>query len=43
MTNLKLEFLDPVIARGLPKPTDLEALGKLAEAVARKHAELELK
>ena len=43
MTNLKLEFLEPVIARGLPKAADLEAVDKLADAVVRKHADLGLK
>ncbi len=42
MPNLKVELLPPVIAKGLPKPADLEAIDKLAEAVARKHAELGL-
>ncbi len=38
MPNLKVEFFDPVIAKGLPKAADLEALDRLAEAVAAKHA-----
>jgi flavorubredoxin len=43
MPNLKVEFLEPVICRGLPRPADLEAVEKMAEAVARKHAELGLR
>jgi flavorubredoxin len=42
MPNLKVEFLDPVIAKGMPKAADLEALDRLAEAVAAKHAEIGL-
>jgi len=42
MPNLKVEFLNPVIAKGMPKPGDLEAIDRLAEAVAAKHAELGL-
>jgi flavorubredoxin len=42
MSNLKVEFLDPVICRGLPRPADFAALDKLAEAVAGKHRELGL-
>ncbi len=42
MSNLKVEFLDPVICRGLPRPADFEALDKLAEAVAGKHKEMGL-
>jgi len=42
MPNLKVEFLEPVISKGLPKPADLEAVERLAEAVARKHHELGL-
>jgi flavorubredoxin len=42
MSNLKVEFLDPVICRGLPRAADFAALDKLAEAVAGKHRELGL-
>jgi flavorubredoxin len=42
MPNLKVEFLDPVIAKGMPKAADLEALDRLAEAVAAKHAAIDL-
>ncbi|MCX6571059.1 MAG: FprA family A-type flavoprotein [Candidatus Aminicenantes bacterium] len=42
MPNLKVELLPPVICKGLPKPSDLEAIDKLAEAVAAKHREIGL-
>jgi len=42
MSNLKVEFLDPVICKGMPRPADFAALDKLAEAVAGKHRELGL-
>jgi flavorubredoxin len=37
--NLKAEVLEPVLCKGLPRPTDFEALEKLAETIARKHRE----
>jgi flavorubredoxin len=37
MPNLKVEMLEPVIAKGLPKPADLEAIDRLADAIAAKH------
>lgn len=40
--NLKVELLDPVICKGLPRPADFEALDRLADAVAGKHRELGL-
>ena len=39
MPALKLEWFEPVSAKGLPKPADLEALDRLADAIAAKHAE----
>ncbi|HOW85266.1 MAG TPA: FprA family A-type flavoprotein [Candidatus Aminicenantes bacterium] len=39
MPNLKVEILPPVVAKGLPKPADLEALDALAAAIAAKHKE----
>ncbi|MBE3124406.1 MAG: FprA family A-type flavoprotein [Acidobacteria bacterium] len=42
MPNLKVELLPPVICKGLPKPSDLEAIDKLADAVSAKHRELGL-
>jgi flavorubredoxin len=35
--NLKVEVLEPVMAKGLPKEADYEALDALAEAIAQKH------
>ena len=43
MPNLKVELLDPVICKGLPKEQDFLALDRLADAVAAKHAALGLK
>lgn len=37
--NLKVEFLEPVVCRGLPRPADLEAVDRLAADIARRHAE----
>jgi len=39
MPNLKVELLPTVICKGLPKPADLDAVDKLAEAIAAKHRE----
>jgi len=39
MPNLKVEVLPAVICKGLPKPSDLEAIDKLADAIAAKHRE----
>jgi flavorubredoxin len=43
LPNLKVEFIPPVICRGLPKPADLEAIDSLAASIAAKHAEAGLK
>jgi flavorubredoxin len=37
ITNLKAEVLEPVICKGFPEKADLDALDRLAEAVAQKH------
>lgn len=37
--NLKVEVLEPVLCKGLPKKETLEALDRLADAVATKHRE----
>jgi len=37
--NLKVEILDPVLCKGLPKKADFEALDVLASAIAQKHKE----
>jgi flavorubredoxin len=42
MPNLKIELLPSVIAKGMPKPADLEAIDRLAETIAVKHGELGL-
>ncbi|MCF8038437.1 MAG: FprA family A-type flavoprotein [Desulfohalobiaceae bacterium] len=42
ISNLKVEVLEPVLAKGVPGEEDFKALDELAEAVARKHAELGL-
>lgn len=39
MPNLKVEILPPVMAKGLPKPADEEALEALAAVIAAKHKE----
>ena len=41
--NLKVEFLPPVISRGMPRAAEFEAVDVLAATIARKHAELGLK
>lgn len=38
LPNLQAEWLPPVLCKGLPRPADLEALDRLAETVAAKHA-----
>jgi len=42
LPNLRVEILDPVVARGLPKAADFQALDILAETIATKHRELKL-
>lgn len=39
LTNVKVELLDPVLIKGLPKEEDLKALDKLADMIAEKHRE----
>ncbi|MFP3867592.1 MAG: FprA family A-type flavoprotein [Desulfobacteraceae bacterium] len=39
MPNLKVEILEPVICKGLPKEADYQALDKLAVTIAAKHQE----
>ncbi len=41
--NLKVEVLDPVLCKGLPSAGDLDALDKLAEAIANRHRDLKPK
>jgi len=38
--NLKVEVIPPVLCKGAPKAADFEALDKLAELIAAKHATL---
>jgi len=38
--NLKVEVIEPVLAKGLPSDNDLKALENLAETIATKHKEL---
>jgi len=42
ISNLKVEVLDPVLSKGLPKEADYAALTRLAETIAHKHKELGL-
>jgi len=37
MSSLKVEWLDPVMCRGLPAKEDLDALDRLADAIAERH------
>ena len=37
--NLKVELLEPVITKGLPKEADFRALDSLADTIAQKHKE----
>jgi flavorubredoxin len=38
MPQLKLEMLEPVVAKGLPRAEDLAALDQMADEIARRHA-----
>jgi flavorubredoxin len=38
--HLKAEFIEPVIARGLPKDEEFKSLDKLADSVLAKHKEI---
>jgi flavorubredoxin len=40
MPKLKLELLDPVMVKGMPRETDYAALDTLADAIATKHKDL---
>jgi flavorubredoxin len=37
--NLKVEVLEPVLCKGLPRKADFQALEKLADTIAKKHKE----
>jgi len=41
--NLKVEVIEPVLAKGLPTEKDFKALDNLAETIARKHKEYSIK
>lgn len=43
LPNLKLQFLDPVVAKGRPKEADLASLDRLADEVREMHLHLGLK
>ena len=40
LSGLRLEILDPVIVRGLPKQDDFKALDKLADEIKKRHRKL---
>jgi flavorubredoxin len=40
--NLKVEVIEPVVAKGLPRNADFDALDKLADKIAAKHKEIGL-
>jgi hypothetical protein len=39
LSNLKVELLEPVLAKGFPKEADFKALDNLANTIAQKHKE----
>ena len=40
MPNIKVEILEPVLAKGEPKDDDFSSLDKLADEILVKHKEL---
>jgi flavorubredoxin len=40
LSNLKVELIDPVVAKGNPKDEDFDALGKLADQILVKHKQI---
>jgi len=42
ISNLKIEILEPVVAKGYPKDDDFAALDKLADGILAKHKELKI-
>jgi len=42
ISNLKVEILEPVIAKGYPRDKDFAALDKLADAILAKHRKLKI-
>jgi len=41
--NLKVEVIEPVLAKGLPSEADYKALENLAKTISTKHKELGFK
>lgn len=37
LTNLKVEIIEPVIAKGYPKEEDFKSLDRLADEIFQKH------
>ena len=42
LANLKVEVIEPVIAKGYPKDSDFKALDNLADKILQKHKELKI-
>jgi flavorubredoxin len=42
LSNLKVEMLEPVVAKGYPKDDDFTALDRLADQILAKHKELDI-
>jgi hypothetical protein len=42
ISNLEVEILEPVIAKGYPKDEDFTALDKLSDEILTKHKELKI-
>jgi flavorubredoxin len=40
LSNLKLEFMEPILIKGLPKSDDYHRLEKLVETITAKHREI---
>ena len=40
--NLKVELLDTVICKGLPRDEDFQSLDKLADSIAERHKDLKM-
>jgi len=40
MTNLKVEFIEPLIVKGYPREEDFKSLDKLADEILKKHKEV---
>jgi len=40
LSNLKVEFLEPVLVKGLPKAEDFKRLDELADEISKRHREL---